>query len=112
MREWFEQPANRELVRRLQQAGLRTEDEAPADREAAQALAGRQFVLTGGLGSLGRDEAKALIEARGGRVTSAVSKKTDYVVVGTDAGSKLEKAQALGLKLLTEQEFRELLGLD
>ncbi len=112
VREWFEQPANRELVRRLREAGLRTEDEAPADPEAAQALAGRQLVLTGGLASLSRDEAKALIEARGGRVTSSVSKKTDYVVVGTDAGSKLEKAQALGLKLLTEQEFRELLGLD
>ncbi len=112
VREWFEQPANRELVRRLQEAGLRTEDEAPADPESAQALAGRQFVLTGGLESLSRDEAKAAVEARGGRVTSAVSKKTDYVVVGTDAGSKLEKAQALGLKLLTEQEFRELLGLD
>ena len=112
VREWFEQPANRELVRRLREADLRTEDEAPADPQAAQALAGRQLVLTGGLASLSRDEAKAAIEARGGRVTSSVSKKTDYVVVGTDAGSKLEKARALGLKLLTEQEFRELLGLD
>jgi len=113
VREWFDQPANRELVRHLQAAGVRTEDEPPAGGgQADPELAGKQFVLTGGLESLTRDEAKAAVEARGGRVTSSVSKKTDYVVVGTDAGSKLEKAQALGLKLLTETDFRELLGLD
>jgi len=112
VREWFAQPANQELVRRLREAGLRTADEAPADGETAQALAGRQFVLTGSLEGLSRDEAKALVEARGGRVTSSVSKKTDFVVVGAEAGSKLEKAQALGLKLLTEKEFRDLLGID
>ncbi len=112
VREWFEQPANQELVRHLREAGLRTADEAPADEGTAQALAGRQFVLTGSLEGLSRDEAKALVEARGGRVTSSVSKKTDFVVVGAEAGSKLEKAQALGLKLLTEKEFRDLLGID
>lgn len=112
VREWFEQPANQELVQRLREAGLRTEDETPADEEAAQALAGRQFVLTGSLEGLSRDEAKALVEARGGRVTSSVSKKTDFVVVGSEAGSKLDKARELGLKLLTEKEFRDLLGID
>jgi DNA ligase (NAD+) len=113
VREWFDQAANRELVRQLEAAGVRTEDEAPASGgQVDPQLAGQQFVLTGGLESLTRDEAKAAVEARGGRVTSSVSKKTAYVVVGTEAGSKLEKARELGLTLLTEAQFRELLGLD
>jgi DNA ligase (NAD+) len=87
---------------------VRTEEagEAPA----AHAFAGLQFVLTGGLETMTRDEAKAAIESRGGRVTSSVSKKTSFVVVGKEAGSKAEKAAELGVTRLTEAEFREKLS--
>jgi DNA ligase (NAD+) len=78
--------------------------------EADEAFAGKQFVLTGRLETLTRDEARALIEARGGRVTSTVSKKTDYVVAGEEAGSKLEKAQALKLNIIDEATLKEMLG--
>jgi DNA ligase (NAD+) len=105
---WFRDPANARLVARLEAAGLRTRD---AQSEAGPLVfEGKQFVLTGALESMTRDEAKAAIEARGGRVTSTVSKKTSYVVVGTEAGSKLEKAKALGVETLDEAGFRALLA--
>jgi len=68
------------------------------------------FVLTGTLGAFSRDEARAAIEARGGRVTSSVSKKTEYLVAGEEAGSKLDKAKELGVKVIAEAAFKELLG--
>ena len=106
--DWFRDPANTRLVERLEEAELRTrEDGLPA---ASSAFQGLQFVLTGTLVGMTRDEAKASIEARGGRVTSSVSKKTSYVVVGADAGSKLEKATELGVPILDETGFRALLG--
>jgi len=106
--DWCRQPANRELLARLEAAGLRTEEEAgPA---ASQAFLGMQFVLTGSLETMTRDQAKAAIEARGGRVTSSVSKKTWAVVVGKEAGSKLDKASELGLRILDESAFKALLG--
>jgi DNA ligase (NAD+) len=71
---------------------------------------GKLFVLTGALESMSRDEARAAIETRGGRVTSSVSKKTSYVVVGADPGSKARKAEELGVERLDETGFRELLG--
>ena len=77
--------------------------------QASAAIAGRTFVLTGALASMSRDEAKDLIEGRGGKVAGSVSKKTDYVVAGSEAGSKLEKAQQLGLMILDEAQFKELL---
>ncbi|MGE5124827.1 MAG: NAD-dependent DNA ligase LigA [Betaproteobacteria bacterium] len=105
---WFRDPANARLVARLEAAGLRTRD---AQSEAGPLVfEGKQFVLTGALESMTRDEAKAAIEARGGRVTSTVSKKTSYVVVGAEAGSKLEKARALGVETLDEAGFRALLA--
>jgi DNA ligase (NAD+) len=107
--DWFADAGNRSLCERLRAAGVRTELEAGATGEMQDAkFAGKLFVLTGKLEMLTRDEAAAMIEARGGRVTSSVSKKTDYVVAGEDAGSKLDKAQALGLKILSEQEFAEM----
>ncbi len=81
----------------------------PPEPQAASPLAGKTFVFTGGLADLSRDEAKALVAARGGKVTSSVSAKTDYVVAGADPGSKLAKARELGVKILDEAEFRELL---
>jgi DNA ligase (NAD+) len=76
----------------------------------ALALTGKTFVLTGTLPSLSRDEASALIRDAGGNVTGSVSKNTDYLLTGGEAGSKLDKAKALGVKILTEKEFLELLG--
>ncbi|HEX8845755.1 MAG TPA: NAD-dependent DNA ligase LigA [Pyrinomonadaceae bacterium] len=110
VRDWFDDAGNLYLTERLREAGVRTEMEGGRDEMQDEAFAGRQFVLTGKLESLTRDEARALIEARGGRVTSSVSKKTDYVVAGEDAGSKLDKAQALGLTVIDEAALKKLLG--
>jgi DNA ligase (NAD+) len=106
--DWFRTPANGDLVERLTAAGVRTREEGAGP--ASSAFQGMQFVLTGGLESMSRDEAKAAIEERGGRVTTSVSKKTSYVVVGKDPGSKFEKAQELGVKWVDEDGFRALLG--
>jgi len=99
---------NRETLERLRAAGLRLVEEHP--RRAEGALAGTSFVLTGKLPSLTRGEAQALIEARGGRVSGSVSKATDYVVAGEDAGSKLAKASRLGVATLDEDALRRLLA--
>lgn len=109
VREWFEAPENQELVQRLQKADVRL-SAASGGPFGARTLEGLQFVLTGVLASMDRNEAKRSIEARGGRVTSAVSSKTDYIVAGEDAGSKLEKARALGIKILDEAGLKSLLG--
>jgi len=104
---WFQDPANRRLVERLTAAGLRVkEGEAPAGSRAFQ---GMQFVLTGTLETMTRDEAKAAIEGRGGRVTSSVSKKTSVVVAGREAGSKLDRAKELGVRIVDEAAFRAML---
>ena len=110
VRDWFDDEGNRDLCRRLRDEGVRTELAGGALPAHDEAFAGRQFVLTGKLETLTRDEARALIEARGGRVTSTVSKKTDYIVAGEDAGSKLDKARALGLTIIGEAELKEMLG--
>lgn len=110
VRDWFEDPGNRALCDRLRVAGVRTEIEGGASVTLDENFAGKQFVLTGKLEGMTRDEARALIEVRGGRVTSSVSKKTDYVVAGDDAGSKLDKAQVLGLTILDEEALRKMLS--
>jgi DNA ligase (NAD+) len=106
---WFADPANRRLVERLRAAGLRVAEGGEAGA-ASQALQGMQFVLTGTLESMTREEAKAAIESRGGRVTSSVSKKTSVVVAGRDAGSKLDKAKGLGVRTIDESAFRAILA--
>ncbi|WP_293363108.1 MULTISPECIES: NAD-dependent DNA ligase LigA [unclassified Microcoleus] len=110
--QWFRVPANQSLIARLQTAGLQLHSEVKSQNLADQnlQLAGKTFVLTGTLPTLKRDEAKDLIVKAGGKVTGSVSAKTDYVVVGEDAGSKLEKAQSLGIELLSEAELLELLA--
>jgi DNA ligase (NAD+) len=108
---FFRQPENRALLGRLKAAGLRFRSEAGGEAASGPApLAGLTFVLTGRLEGFTREEAKAEIERRGGSVTDSVSKKTSYVVVGEDAGSKREKAVQLGIKTLDEAELRKLLG--
>lgn len=107
--DWFADPGNARLCERLRQAGVRTEIEKAAQPSEPQTLAGKVFVLTGTLPNMSRDEATALIEARGGRVTSSVSKKTDFVLAGAEPGSKLDKANQLGVKVIDEDEFRKIL---
>jgi DNA ligase (NAD+) len=106
IRAWTEEPQNRRVVERLLAAGVRP---APEAVEARGPFAGKTVVLTGGLAALSRDDAKAEIERRGGKVSGSVSRKTDLVVAGADAGSKLEKAQALGVRVVGEEEFLRML---
>lgn len=107
--EFFSEAANRKLVKRLREAGVRPTAEK---REVkSQKLAGKSFVFTGGLAYRSREEAGELVQQHGGKVSGSVSKKTDYVVVGTDPGSKYDKAKELGVTVLTEGEFEKLLGV-
>ncbi|MGM9427876.1 NAD-dependent DNA ligase LigA [Hydrogenophaga sp. MI9] len=106
---FFEQPHNREVVEQLRACGLSWEEGAPAER-AAQTLAGKTFVLTGTFPTLKRDEAKDLLEAAGAKVSGSVSKKTDYVVAGEEAGSKLDKARELGVAVIDEAGMLALLA--
>lgn len=107
--EWFREPANIDLVERLKAAGVKTEVDAESTAKLDERFVGKTFVLTGKLEQFTRDEAAKLIEERGGRVSSSVSKKTDYVVAGSDAGSKLAKAESHGVAVLDEGEFKDML---
>ena len=109
LRTFFDQPHNREVVEQLRACGIHWPEEEPAAR-APQPLAGKTFVLTGTLPTLGRDDAKALLEAAGAKVAGSVSKKTDYVVAGEEAGSKLAKALELGVAVLDEAGMLALLA--
>jgi len=109
IRTFFDQPHNREVVEQLRACGLTWEEGEPAAR-APQPLAGKTFVLTGTFPTLSRDQAKDLLEAAGAKVAGSVSKKTDYVVAGAEAGSKLEKAQSLGVTVLDEAGMQALLA--
>jgi DNA ligase (NAD+) len=106
---FFKQPHNREVVEQLRACGVTWEEGKPAAR-APKPLAGKTIVLTGTLPTLSRDEAKDLLEAAGAKVAGSVSKKTDYVIAGAEAGSKLDKAQELGVTVLDEDGLRALLG--
>ena len=103
--EWFRDPRNIDLVERLKAAGVKTETDASSTAMLDERFVGKTFVLTAKLEKYNRYEAAKLIEDRGGRVSSSVSKKTDYVVAGEDAGSKLTKAESLGVPVLDENEF-------
>ena len=109
IRTFFDQAHNREVVEQLRACGVTWEEGEPTAR-APQPLSGKTFVITGTLPTLGRDEAKDKVEAAGGKVAGSVSKKTDYVVAGTDAGSKLTKALELGVKVIDENQLMELLN--
>ena len=118
--DYFASPAGKKVLARIRELGITPERGRPA-REfidnasgggaaRAPAFAGKTFVLTGTLPTLTREEATAKIEALGGKVTGSVSKKTDFVLAGEEAGSKLEKAQELGVKILNEADFIKMCG--
>ena len=109
--QWFQNPANQELIQRLQTAGLQFHSTLSTPHsQLLTPFSGKTFVITGTLPTLKRDEAKALIQNAGGKVTESVSKKTSYVVAGEEAGSKLTKAQSLGITLLSEADLLALLN--
>ena len=103
--EFFQEPRNRELVKHLRRAGLTFTGKK---KQRGTKLSGKTFVLTGTLTNYTRDQAKKMIEDAGGRVSGSVSKKTDFVVAGSDAGSKLDQAKELGVKVIDEKEMEEL----
>ncbi|MEQ1849150.1 MAG: NAD-dependent DNA ligase LigA [Candidatus Peribacteraceae bacterium] len=103
--EWFSDPDHRSLLHKLENGKMTLN--APESSAAPQIFAGLTFVLTGTLPTLGREEAKEMIKARGGKVSGSVSKKTSYVVAGSEAGSKLDDAKALGVTVIDEEEFKK-----
>lgn len=110
VRAFAEEPHNRALVEKLAAAGVNMSSlQPPPDKVEAGPLAGKTFVLTGTLASMTREEATEAIERRGGKVSGSVSKKTTYLVAGEEAGSKLQKAEQLGVSILTEEDFKRLI---
>jgi DNA ligase (NAD+) len=111
VQEWFHDPENVGLINKLRQAGVRLADEAAAESAGSRPLDGKTLVITGTLPTLSREQATTLAQQAGARVTSSVSKKTTFVVVGQEAGSKLAKAQELGIETIDEAEFLRRLKL-
>ena len=107
--DWFDREPNREIVRKLKAANVRTEAEE-AEQAGSQPLTGLTFVITGTLPTMSREQAKAFIQAHGGRVTGSVSGKTDYLLAGERAGSKLAKAEKLGVQIIDEAALRQMVG--
>jgi DNA ligase (NAD+) len=106
--EFFSESANRQLIKKLEKAGVRPVAEKRTVK--SDKFAGKSFVFTGGLANRSREEAGELVKQHGGKISGSVSKKTDYVVVGTDPGSKHDKAKELGVTILDEREFEKLVG--
>ena len=106
---WFAQEQNKKLLESLKSYGVWPIIEDQVHSNTPKPLAGLTFVITGTLPSMSRDEAKSLIELHGGKTSSSVSKKTDFVLVGTDAGSKLQKALELGVPKISEDDLRQML---
>jgi len=109
LESFFREERNRRVIDRLRALGLQIETAGQA-AEGQRPLEGKSFVFTGGLEGFSREEAKRRVEQLGGRVTSSVSKQTDYVVAGIDPGSKLDQAKRLGVTVLSEAEFGSLLS--
>jgi DNA ligase (NAD+) len=109
--DFFSKKENRRVIERLKKAGLNLCVRGPGSGVQSQksAVAGKTFVLTGTLPALKREEASEMVIQAGGKVSSSVSKKTDYVLAGEEAGSKLDKAKQLGVRIIGEAEFRKLL---
>jgi DNA ligase (NAD+) len=105
---FFHNPKNLKVLDKLKRGGVIFSEDETELRETP--LTGKTFVLTGGLDSMTRDEARKIIESLGGRVSSSVSQKTDFVVVGKDPGSKYADAQRLGVKAIREDEFKKMIG--
>jgi DNA ligase (NAD+) len=110
VREWFDDPENMALIERLRAAGLRMADERVVEKPKDGLLAGKTIVLTGTMATMSREEGTELAQEAGARVSSSVSKKTDFVVSGENAGSKLTRAETLGVEVINEAEFRTRLG--
>jgi DNA ligase (NAD+) len=106
---WFDDPENLALIEKFRSAGMRLEDEARAD-EGPKPLEGKSIVLTGGMDTVSRDEATRLAQQAGARVSSSVSKKTDFVVAGENPGSKYDQAMKVDVEIIDEQEFLRRLG--
>jgi DNA ligase (NAD+) len=106
--EFFQSEKNQAVLKKIKEAGVRTEDPIEEDG-GPKPLAGKTFVLTGNLVNYGRKQAEELLKRRGATIGSSVSKNTDYVIAGAEAGSKLTKAQQLGINILDEDEFTRLL---
>ena len=104
--DWFNNPQSRDLIEKLRQAGV---DFNSREEKKDNRFAGMSFVLTGALEKFTRDEASAIIESYGGKSSSSVSKKTSYVLAGENAGSKLTKAESLGIKIISEDEFEKMI---
>ncbi len=109
IRRFFTEPRNLEIIRQLRTGGVHWEEGAPAPGRKAGAFAGKTFVLTGTLPSVTREEAEELIKSRGGKVVGSVSKKTNFVVTGEEAGNKLDKARKLGIAVIDETELKRMI---
>ncbi|HVM60205.1 MAG TPA: NAD-dependent DNA ligase LigA [Verrucomicrobiae bacterium] len=110
IRDFFDNPRNQAVIKKLREAGLKMKEKAAPRAAATGPFAGKTVVVTGTLSKFSRDEAKEALRKAGASVTDSVSKKTDFLIVGEDAGSKLDKAKKFGVKTLTEAEFAKLLG--
>lgn len=108
--DYFTSPAGKKILARIRELGIKPENEKVSSASLEGFFAGKTFVLTGTLPSMTREEATAKIEAAGGKVSGSVSKKTNYVLAGEETGSKLEKARELGVKIIDENEFLNMLG--
>jgi DNA ligase (NAD+) len=108
--DFFHNPRNQAVIEKVRKAGVKMKEKAAPKAVTSGPFVGKTVVVTGTLGKLARDEAKDALRKAGATVTDSVSKKTDFLVVGEDAGSKLDKARKLGVKTLTEQEFLKMLA--